>query len=234
MARSTGLSFDENNPLERATDISLHGREPLASVRGLNDYYLLGPTRSIQRLWNTYEEAKKANPQYKIPINGFARAKTYAMRYAWVERAKLADAIHQRELRERLDNFWLEARTTIPLRDYQQSEKLRELADKTLQKLEDFIEEHEETRNGQTVVYKRADIRAVIDALKLASELQRKAAGMDAKQTAVTGQFDLNRLPNEYLDRVIAGEDIATVWEDYRAGTNSNPNDSSAVSSASA
>lgn len=226
------LQYDYDDPGARATyEWGTTGRrnyEPRASTRMLVDYLSMGPRRTIQGLYNYYQDRQAKDPLFINPVKKFSQLNTYSMRFGWVERAKRYDEINTQQRLEAEKEFWARARQAIPAMDYSQGQRLRELADKTLEKIQDFIEEKESIEPGPPagpgqpammlkVINKRVDLRAVIEAIKLASQLQRLAAGLDQSQSGITTNFNINMedLPTEYLDRIINGEPEHEVFSDY-------------------
>jgi hypothetical protein len=214
MMRANQLTYDPTDPLKRAQYKFLDGRdqrEPRASALGLADYARMGPGRTVDGLWDYYQNRTVIEPLYKPLIKNKGRMRTYSMLYAWLERAQLYDRLEAERAQAVEREFFAEARRKIPRRDYEQGERLRELVDKSLASISDFVDQTEETKNGVTTIYKRLDIRAVIEALKVASELQRLALGMDRKQFIANLNINFNLLPTDVLERIAAGDDMMTV-----------------------
>lgn len=218
MARAFNLNYDKEDPLAMAS-FGLRGRKEGKNANNcLNDYARMGPKRTLDGLWEYYQHRATTDPLYVSPVRKKSNLRTYSMRYAWVERAKLYDELEKKKKQKEIEDFWASARGTVPLRDFEQTEKLRGLIDASLDAAKDFIIDHEETnpKTGVVTVYKRFDMRLLTEAIKTASEIQRKAAGLDKNQASFVFTGDMNQLPNEYLDRIIAGEDPIAVWDAFQ------------------
>jgi len=220
--KAYNLQYNPEDPTAFATHehglgSGVRQKEPRKANQALKDYCWLGQGRSQVALIEYYKNKSLSDPLYKPPTLELSFVATWSMRFAWVDRAKLWDAIQERKRQEQEEKFWADARRAVPMQDFAQGQKLRELADLTLAQISDFIEENEQQKGNITIINRRVDLRAVIEALKLASQLQRLATGLDQTQTGTTRNYniDLNLLPNEYLARIAQGEDPDAVYHAY-------------------
>lgn len=225
--KAKNLEFDHDDPIafatyERATD-GARVKESRISNNCFIDYCLLGPGRSLKLLFESYQTRKATDPYFKAPVRKVAKLNQLSMRFGWPERAKRYDEIQRQKMLDADSEFWIAARRQVPYMDYMQASKLRELADATLAKLKDFVDHTEKVEGDAAkgtlvkIVREKVDLGNVIEAIKLASQLQRLAAGLDKSQSGVVTNFaiSLEDLPTEYLDRIIAGEPESQVIGDY-------------------
>lgn len=162
----------------------------------LKDYYLLGSTRSLRKLHAIYlkqssseNQTKKDNP----PTISMTSMSTWSKRYRWQERVLDQSRIDTNEDLA----LWSARRQEIRENDYQQGQQIRSLAMKILEECPEYIIT-KEVREGDTVtIIKEIDGRLMLQAFKIASEMQRLAADMN------TANID-TRLDDKSID-VIAG-----------------------------
>jgi hypothetical protein len=200
-------------------------KEPKRAIQALRDFAFMGTMRSIEKLWESYLQLEATDRNYIKPAKHIAFLKSWSMYYAWQERVKLYDKRQEEKRQAETDEFWRQARGTIPQEDYRQGKRLREIIDKTFEKAEDFIEETRSVVDGVVIIRQSLNVRAMTDALKVASDIQRKAAGLDKeKKIAWTGS--ITDLPRPLLERIVAGEDPDEVVKDLSkyAGTSETEN----------
>lgn len=162
--------FDPEKPLARLRN------EPLKHHAALLDYYKLGEGRSLAKLQECYREAPNLPPTKRLKS-----LKTWSVRYMWQARIaaqKLLDDAEDARI-------WAERRRNVREADYQQAERLRDLANRMLDESPDFIKRKEKFIKGedgepdQLIVTLEINSRLLIDAAKLSSDLARRAAGME-------------------------------------------------------
>lgn len=66
------------------------------AVIACNDYLLMGPGRSLRKLWEQYREQKRLQTAYKPPTVRLKTLSDWSVRYDWQTRAKLYDAEQER------------------------------------------------------------------------------------------------------------------------------------------
>lgn len=216
MARAQGLEYDHDDPLAMATLMFMGERrkEVRKSNQALRDYAMMGPGRTLERLWESYLSRGKIEANYVCPAKNLAFLRTWSMAYAWQERVRLYDKLQEAKRQAELDEFWRQARGTIPQEDYRQGKRLRELIDKTFERASDFIEESRTVGEDGTIIIRQSlNVKAMTDALKVASDIQRKAAGLD-KEKKIVWTGNISDLPRPLLERIVAGEDPDEVVKD--------------------
>lgn len=168
--------FDPEKPLARLVG------EPLKNHAALLDYYGLGDGRSLSKLIERYRDASKTSPTVRI-----ATLKKWSAEWAWqarIEAQKLLDDAEDARI-------WAERRQAIREADFQQAEKLRGLADKMLEKADRFIKQKRRRIKGRDgapdreIITLELNPRLLIDAAKLASDLGRRAAGMETETVKI-------------------------------------------------
>jgi hypothetical protein len=70
-------------------------RETERAVIACNDWLLMGPGRSLRKLWETYTKINTGQ-QIQPPTRSYTTLRTWASRYDWPTRARLYDAEQER------------------------------------------------------------------------------------------------------------------------------------------
>jgi hypothetical protein len=211
-----GFSFDPDRPLLR------YPRESVKSNNALHDYYYTG--LSLRGLVDQYKQGLNNPLAKKPPTLVYATIFTWSMTFSWAQRKKIQTEID----RKIEDDLWMKRRMEIKHKDYSQAEKLRELADRIITEAPKFTKATRRFLSGKRdaagnqlepdkeIITIALDGNLLINCLRTASELQRKAAGVDDRQ--INLDIDLNNLTDEQLEKIADGADILTVLSDASKG----------------
>lgn len=168
--------FDPEKPLARLAG------EPLKNHSALLDYYALGDGRSLSKLLESYRDAPG------LPLTRRIKTlKVWSSGFAWQARIEAQKTLDDDEDARK----WAERRQAIREADYQQAEKLRGLANDMLAQAPSFIKQKRRTVKGadgapdQVIITLELNSRLLIDAAKTASDLSRRAAGMETETVKV-------------------------------------------------
>lgn len=187
---STPIAFDPEKPLARLTN------EAMKAHAALLDYYQLGDGRSMTKLLERYRDVPKTSPTRRLPT-----LKKWSVTHFWqarIEAQKLLDDAEDARL-------WAERRQAIREADFAQAEKLRKLANDILDQAPSFIKQKRRRVKGengepdQVIVTLELNPRLLIDAAKLASDLGRRAAGMETETVNLTGEIHTIQVSSDEL-----------------------------------
>lgn len=208
------------------------GADPLKPVEGesraangaLNDYARLGYGRSLRKLTEIYNDVDDS--QY-VPTKSFATIGTWSVNYDWGERV---DAWMELE-RKRMELEWRDRRDGLRVKEWSNYERLQEIVSEMLEVMPQFIKRKEAVvdegtptiikNNGdiikhgtpeRKVVTLKADTNAILQFIKTASDIGRKAAEMDQTWMGkLMKELDFDKLDNEQVARLADGEHILDV-----------------------
>ncbi len=145
------------------------------------DYALMGPGRSLRKLWDRYrgQNGGKAGAE-KPPSKRLATLETWSSKFAWQKRIE-AWAAEQQQVDQAL---WNGRRRAIREADWEAGEALRSLAADILAQTPQFLKTTRRLVKGtngapdREVITVGIDTGAMLKALAQASDLQRQAAEM--------------------------------------------------------
>lgn len=148
-------------------------KETATEYQAFMDYCRMGPQRSIRKLAAHY--AKQP-----IPLTKQTSMETYSKKNKWQERVLAWDADQSEIVNEK----WLERRVAVREADWDVAEKLRKLALGILNESPNFMRTRRKLvkgKNGEPdreIVTVGLNLQQALQAVKLASELQRLSAEM--------------------------------------------------------
>lgn len=153
------------------------------------DYVRMGPGRSLQKLHAVYcgQSGGKAGAE-QPPTKRLATLEKWSSDNAWQQR--LADYKHERNARDQV--IWEERQRALQEADFATGDALRDLAAQILDQTPQFLKTTRRLVKGskgqpdREVVTVALDGTLMLRALKLASELQRKASGLTDETFEVT------------------------------------------------
>lgn len=225
---------------EKAESFKWNAKEPLGRGKGekgkpnaaLNDYYMLGAGRSLRRLCALYRErhqsASEGAAETGLPPTRRLRTLFgWSARYHWQERVEAAQAEAEAERRR----IRLERQIKVDDEDWTLGSELRNLAHlilaegpKYLKTTRRFIAGAKQTvvgADGKTYTVQVEPDREIITvalnapvairAAKVASDMQREAAGTKGRDRRESWHVDLATLTIDQLTRLAAGEDLINV-----------------------
>lgn len=178
--------------------------EKAHQFEALLDYWRLGPGRSLTKLVQLYVERELSGES--VPSSRDRTIREWSRQFDWQNRVLHA----QYKLELELQELWKERQLEIRERDFKQAEKLRNLVDDALEQGRSFIKADHRILKGQDgqpdreIITMALDIRALLQALKISSDLQRKAAGM-TDITAAVLDIDLTQLTDQQIEQLSAG-----------------------------
>lgn len=176
---------------------SLDGWQALARRKGesskahaaLLDYVRMGPGRSLRKLHATYCGQSEGGAGAETPpTRRLATLEDWSSRYAWQDRL----AAYKQERNARDQVIWEERQRALQEADFTTGDALRELAALMLAQTPQFLKTTRRLVKGgkgqpdREVVTVALDGTLMLRALKLASELQRKASGLAGDTVEVT------------------------------------------------
>lgn len=167
--------------------------DPLAILKGeskkgnaaLHDYYLMGKGRSLEKLLKSYQNATNEPPTRRIKS-----LKDWSRFFAWQERIAAQTRLDDAARRAK----WEERQEEIREADYQQAGQLRKLVDDALKEAPAFLRQRRRIVKGengqpdQIIVTLAIDAKMIISGAKVASDLQRRAAGLEDETIKHTGE----------------------------------------------
>jgi hypothetical protein len=212
--------WDATDPLKR-----LDG-ESEAANGALNDYARMGYGRSLKRLHEHYVELAKT--EY-VPSTSYGTVNTWSTKYDWVDRVAAWTDIE----RKRQENLWRERRDSLRSKEWSNYERLQDIVSEMLEVVPQFISRKEKIvddgtptvilQNGDVikrgtpeklVITLKANTTAIIQFIKTASEIGRKAAEMDQTwMSKLMKEVDFGKLDNEQVARLADGEHILDVLD---------------------
>jgi len=226
--------WNRDDPLARVTrngngedGMSGPGESRRSNI-ALNDYYAMGPGRSLRALHERYigQDATGAQPE-KPPTAYVSTLKTWSLRFNWQKRVARRVELDQAAF----DDAMMERRIATVMADWDHGGKLRSLAEQILEAAPAFVRRRsrvtdageatvigpggEVVRQGRprevvvTVALNSGDLARVE---KLASDLQRAAAGIDGKAKVQQNlNVDPKDLTDDQLERLARGDDLLSV-----------------------
>jgi len=229
MAVHPEFKWDYDDPLARVMRPkgveSRWSGETRHSHLALQHYYELGSHRSMEKLHARY--LKEAEQGQYPPTQSLCTLKSWCMYYQWRLRVTRRAELDQQMFADML----AEARVEALVNDWDLGGQLRGLAQKILdaapaftRKQKRVVDPGEPTvvtddgtviREGKprevviTVAMNSSDLAKIA---KLASDLQRTAAGLDGKgPTSAVINVDYGSLTDQQLERIAAGENALDV-----------------------
>jgi hypothetical protein len=195
------MTNQQPQPFDPAAPLALvpGSREQPRAVQALVDYWAMGASRTLERLAEQYvsQDAARALPKPRTMKAYLALLKRWSTEYHW--QARIA---RQVELdTEALTRQMQEERARIARQDLQQADRLRDLVEQALDAGPAFvrrkvkqgrpriIEDGQMVDEGEpTVITAALDTRFVTGGAKTASDLARRAAGMETERLDVTSR----------------------------------------------
>lgn len=209
-----GVYWDALNPLKPVEG------ESAAASRALTDYAMMGFRRSLEKLFNKYEEMEDP------PITNKATLSGYCMKYDWVDRAKRYDELQ----REREELTWRERRDQIREKEWDNFYRLQEIVSDILNDIPKFVNRQEkivdkgsatvvdaqgrvihEGRPQEKVIVLSMNVNSAIKFIRTASDIGRRAAEMDKNMPNLLKEIDFSKLTPEQIERVAEGEHLLDV-----------------------
>ena len=195
MSTELVFTFDPENPLARVVAVQNVSRgESRNAHQALLDNYAW--RCSLREQAKRYRQQDGSIPSAKPPTTSYTMLMKWSTWYAWEERKNLQKLIDQEAERQ----LWLERRAQARELDWSQGGKLRDLADRVIEEAPNFVKEWTSLEDGMLVKYKALSTDALVKVAKLASDLQRLAAGMETGRIGV----DLSKSAEELTDEELA------------------------------
>jgi len=167
------------------------------------EYVQMGPGRSIRTLYAKYcERIVSGSSAEKPPTKRLPTLFTWSTKYDW--QARLAAYAEERDRAAVAQ--WEARRQALREIDFQTGDELRDLAADILAETPQFLKTTRRLIKGRDgasdreIITVGIDIDAMLKALKLASDLQRSAAGLPAAAIEVTHD---HRLDSEQYQRAL-------------------------------
>jgi len=212
------IFWDATDPLKRVE------RESEAANGALNDYARMGYARSIKRLHAAYTDRQE--DEY-VPTRSIMTLSSWSSSYDWVDRVAAWTDLERR----RRDNEWRDRRDGLRAKEWSNYERLQDIVSEMLEVVPQFISRKEKVvdkgtptiilQNGdivkqgtpeKLVITLKANTTAIIQFIKTASEIGRKAAEMDQTwMSKLLKEVDFGKLDNEQVARLADGEHILDV-----------------------
>lgn len=218
---------------DEVTKIFWDATDPLKPVEGesraangaLNDYARMGYNRAIHKLIDYYKD--RSEEKEYVPTTSINTMFNWSSRYEWQERV---DAWTEIE-RKRMEQEWRQRRDNLRSKEWSNYERLQEIVTEMLKTVPQFINRKEAVveegsptiikNNGdiikqgtpeKRVITLKANTNAIIQFIKTASEIGRKAAEMDQTWMAkLMKEIDFDKLDNEQVARLADGEHVLDV-----------------------
>jgi len=206
------IEITKQHPLEKRSG-EAGWRESPKAHQALLDYWTMGSGRSLPKLTRRYQElpeyTQPDHPDYREPPTSHLRTlKRWSSDHGWQKRIGYAQLLWYQEMEE----VWRERQLEVRDADYKQAQKLRDSIAEVLAELPNFIQEEHRVikRDGQEleIISVRLNESFFLKALDLASDLQRKATGLDKTTLALEGTADDGHIVIELTDSNISPEDI--------------------------
>jgi hypothetical protein len=184
----------------------------------------MGYARSIKRLHETYKD--RQGDEY-VPTRSIMTLSSWSSSYDWVDRVAAWTDLE----RKRRDNEWRDRRDGLRAKEWSNYERLQDIVSEMLEVVPQFISRKEKVvdkgtptiilQNGdivkqgtpeKLVITLKANTTAIIQFIKTASEIGRKAAEMDQTwMSKLLKEVDFGKLDNEQVARLADGEHILDV-----------------------
>lgn len=219
--------------IEKADSFEWSAAEPLARARtekvnpntALHDYYLMGPDRSLRKLCERYRAVGPDGPA--PPTRRMTTLRRWSVRYHWQARVEAETDLENGRRRQRRQRW----REQVDDEDWSLGGELRQLARQILEQGPTYLKtqrrfirgakEQIEGADGKTytvsvepdreIITVGLNLPIAIRAAKLASDMQRGAAGVGRRSAYETWNIDLQELTTSQLTRLAAGEDLVDV-----------------------
>lgn len=162
----------------------------------LQDYYRLGPGRSLRALFDKYRNRNGADAGLKPPTRRDSTLRQWSADLAWQARVdaqaeldRVAEAAAKAAALAEEAAKWAARRIEVRDRDWSQAERLRELADKIMAEAPKFTKTSRKLIKGRDgepdreIITIGIDAQTMIKATEAASKLQRLAAEMETEHT---------------------------------------------------
>lgn len=206
-----------------------------AAYRAFCDYYRLGPTRNYEELARVYRQKKKnalsagldpkrgdMRPEVP-PTTSVITIRKWAVMYNWPQRIRTTEASYY----DYENQLWAIKKAESRARDFDDAEKLRDLANKILDEGPKFLKTRWITApDGTRTQIVALDADLAVKALKAASLLQERATGGREETINVNVRYyTVEANPDQWpaAPNIIDGEVIQAEVED---GDNSGIEDS--------
>ncbi len=179
--------IDDGEPVlfNEADPLAMIKNETKKGHAALMDYYLLGRGRSLEKLLKSYQNATSTPPTTRIKS-----LKDWSRFFAWQERIAAQTRLDDAARRAK----WEDRQEEIREADYLQAGKLRQLVDDALKEAPAFLRQRrrivkgEDGQPDQIIVTLAIDAKMIISGAKVASDLQRRAAGLEDETIKHTGE----------------------------------------------
>ena len=206
------IQITETHPLAKRNGES-GWRESTKSHQALLDYWMMGSARSLPKLADRYntlpEYIQPDHPSYRDPpTRQLQTLKRWSSEHEWQKRIGQAQLLWIEEMEETWRTRQLEIRDA----DYHQGQRLRDAIEEVVAQIPNFIQQRRRVteENGRTreIVTIRLNESFFLKALQLASDLQRKASGLDKSTIVHEGTGDSGQILIELTDSNISPEDV--------------------------
>jgi hypothetical protein len=206
-----GFIYNPEDPLARCAGESRRANQ------ALRDYVDMGAGRSLTKLYSLYRDRIATGYQPKPPSSRLPTLKTWSTNYGWQARLTAIEKIQNEADRQ----LWADRRKQIIQRDYEQADELRALADMILAAAPSYVLSSrrfipaKKDKDGsfiepeREIITEALDGRLLVQALRAASDLQRRASGLDERLFLMN--IDMTRLTDDQLLAIANGADILSV-----------------------
>jgi hypothetical protein len=152
------------------------------------DYVLMGPGRSLRKLYARYRDRTEIGPgTEKPPTRRLATLSEWSAKHQWQDRL----TAYQEERDRREQEAWEARRKAVRQADWEAGEALRDLAADILAETPNFLKTTRRLVKGKggqpdrEVLTVGIEIAALLKAIELASKLQALAAGVEPPEQKV-------------------------------------------------
>lgn len=210
MQSIVNLDWDPNEPLARVRG------ETLKSNTALQDYWHLGPARSLAKLLESWGQFGDDSESSEPPTRRLKTLKTWSAKFDWQARIQAATLLQQAAD----EAEWLARRREVREADWRQAEALRDLADQILAEAPKFIVKGRTLVKGENgepdreIVTVQLKLDLAIKSIETGSKLARLAAEMTTNEHKLTialereieGIFNIARgvLDDKSYERLLA------------------------------
>jgi hypothetical protein len=197
-----GFAYEPEAPLERAKG------ESLRANTALRDYALMGPGRSLRKLYEKYRDQIAIRSRSKIqgilhsnlpgepPTSRLGTLLTWSADFGWQERV----AIWER-LQDALDEIlWIERRRQAREEEWENGSNLLDLFRNAMAEAPKFLQTTRRvTKDGREIITVALDLPSVIKSAEAGTKLRRLASGMETDRQRVEHE-GLIRKPDDFTE----------------------------------